>query len=201
MAEDRRTSRKPGRPARGRSGPGGSRSSGQGVQRRQAQRERAAVAEATTAAEKRRTRLTGRAAILVLVLAVLAVSYASSLRAYLQQRSQINDLQAQIAERKDAIDDLEREKERWQDPAFVAQQARERFGYVPRGETPFVVVDEDGELLDGSSELSDPDEVVQTEERAWYDDVWDSMKIAGDPPTRIPDPPKKKIDPSQEDLE
>ena len=37
-------------------------------------------------------RLTGRAAVLVLVLAVLTVSYASSLRAYLQQRSHIGDL-------------------------------------------------------------------------------------------------------------
>ena len=45
------------------------------------------------------SRLTGRAAVLVLVLAVLTVSYASSLRAYLQQRSHIDDLKAQIAPR------------------------------------------------------------------------------------------------------
>ena len=34
--------------------------------------------------------------MLVLVAAVLVVSYASSMRAYLQQRSHINDLHAQI---------------------------------------------------------------------------------------------------------
>ena len=45
----------------------------------------------------RRPRFTGRAAVLVLVLAVLTVSYASSLRAYLQQRSHIGDLKQQIA--------------------------------------------------------------------------------------------------------
>src|SRR3954452_10438229 len=80
--------------------------------------------------ERPRSRLTGRAAVLVLVLAVLMVSYASSLRAYLQQRSHINDLKTSIAEREVAIDQLEQEKTRWDDPAYVEQQARERLGYV-----------------------------------------------------------------------
>ena len=43
--------------------------------------------------------------MLVLVLAVLTVSYASSLRAYLQQRPLIGDLKAQIAEREASIND------------------------------------------------------------------------------------------------
>ncbi|TIC87368.1 septum formation initiator family protein [Nocardioides sp. GY 10113] len=195
MADERRN-RAPGRSPRGRSGPGGSRSSAPSADRR-AQRDRV-VAEAATrtaakAEEKRRTRLTGRAAVLVLVLAVLAVSYASSLRAYLQQRSQIDAVEAQIAERESAIDSLEREKERWTDPAFVAQQARARFGYVARGETPYVVVDKDGNPLDATVELSDPDSVGQHEEPAWYDEMWASTEVAGNPPTRIPDPPRKKI--------
>ena len=85
---------------------------------------------------------TGRAAILVLVLAVLAVSYASSLRAYLQQRAHIGDVKEQIAEQQASIDDLEREKSRWDDAAFVRAQARERFGYLMPGETSYVVLDE-----------------------------------------------------------
>src|SRR6478735_3119525 len=60
-----------------------------------------------------RSRLTGRAAILVLVLAVLTVSYASSLRAYLDQRAHITDLKEQIALRQADIAELEREKRRW----------------------------------------------------------------------------------------
>jgi hypothetical protein len=46
----------------------------------------------------------------VLVLAVLAVSYASSLRAYLEQRSHIVELKATIAERRATIDELELER-------------------------------------------------------------------------------------------
>lgn len=208
MADDRRSSRKPGRPARGRSGPGGPTRGGrpggngrpeQAIERRQLQREKVAAIAKERAEEKRHTRLTGRAAILVLVLAVLAVSYASSLRAYLQQRSHLNELQSQIADRKDSIADLGQEKERWQDDAYLAQQAR-LLGYVPRGETPYVVVDVDGDPLE-AAEFSDPATIGQQEDPAWYDDMWESVTIAGDPPTTIPAPPKKKIKAPREDLE
>ena len=60
----------------------------------------------------------------VLVLAVLTVSYASSLKAYLQQRQHIAELRSQIAQSEADIDALEREKSRWRDPAFVQSQAR-----------------------------------------------------------------------------
>ena len=149
---------------------------------------------------KVRSRLTGRAAILVMVLAVLAVSYASSLRAYLEQRSHIVDLKAQIAERRSSIAELEQEKERWQDPAYVSAQARERFGYVKPGETPFVVL-KDGEPLQSEAELTDPDTVAPVEKRAWYDDAWDSVKLAGDPPTKAPPIPLSKIDGSDQQSE
>jgi cell division protein FtsB len=152
------------------------------------------------AESKVRSRLTGRAAILVMVLAVLAVSYASSLRAYLEQRSHIVDLKAQIADRRSSIAELEQEKERWQDPAYVRAQARERFGYVKPGETPFVVL-KDGEPLQSEAELTDPDSVAPTEERAWYDDAWDSVKLAGDPPTKAPPIPLSKIDGSDQQSE
>ena len=98
--------------------------------------------------ERRASRLTGRAAVLVLVLAVLTVSYASSLRAYLQQRSHIGELKVQIAEREASINDLEREKKRWDDPAYVKAQARARFGYLMPGETGYEVIGADGEPLE-----------------------------------------------------
>ncbi len=183
---DRRT---PGRRQRspGRSGP----SAAGRPERKRAERDRVATVARVQADERHRSRLTGRAAILVLVLAVLAVSYASSLRAYLQQRHQIDALESQIAERESSIGDLEREKDRWDDPAFLMQEARKR-GYVMPGETPFVVVDTDGNPLTGS-ELDDPSTVGDHESPAWYDGVWSSVKVAGNPPTKIPPPPEKRI--------
>jgi cell division protein FtsB len=128
-----------------RGGPAGSRRPGERSGHQRVRTSPAAAtptADAASPSKRRRPRLTGRAAILVLLVAVLTVSYASSMRAYLQQRSHINDLKEQIAARQSAIDDLEREKQRWHDPAFVAAQARERFGYVMPGETSYVVLDE-----------------------------------------------------------
>ncbi len=194
---ERRTGRKPGRPASGRSGP--RYAERLKAERKRAARDREAALQRARAEHERRSRLTGRAAILVLVLAVLAVSYASSLRAYLQQRTQIEQLEAQIDQRKSDITDLKREKERWQDPAYVTQQARERFNYVMPGETPYVVVDENGEPLDASAELGDPASVDDPDVRAWYEDAWDSVKIAGNPPTKVR-APKDEIRAPKEDL-
>ena len=95
----------------------------------------------------------------MLVLAVLTVQHASSMRAYLQQRTQISGLKDQIALRQANIGDLEREMRRWDDPAYVRQQARE-LNYVMPGETAYVVLDENGEQLDGETSLTDPTTVA-----------------------------------------
>jgi cell division protein FtsB len=142
----------------------------------------AAVLPAAPRSAARRPRFTGRAAVLVLVLAVLTVSYASSLRAYLQQRSHIGDLNAQIAEREASINDLEREKNRWDDPAYVKAQARARFGYLMPGEAGFEVIGPDGRPLEAQASLNDPDDVIKTVPKAWWTSAWESMELAGNPP-------------------
>nr|WP_207950269.1 septum formation initiator family protein [Nocardioides ochotonae] len=130
---------------------------------------------------------------MVLVVAVLAVSYASSLRAYLDQRSHLQDLQAKIADRQAAIDDLEREKRRWEDPAYVEREARERLGYVKPGEIPYIVLDEDGEPVEPQSTLGDPDRSVPQTPEAWWTGAWGSVEAAGHPP-RNGAPPSAEID-------
>ncbi|WP_418062538.1 FtsB family cell division protein [Pimelobacter simplex] len=193
---DRRTSRKPGRPAAGRSGP--RYAERLKAERKKAAREREAALVRAREEHQQKSRLTSRAAILVLVLAVLAVSYASSLRAYLQQRGNIDRLEAQISQRQSNIDDLQREKARWDDPEFVKQQARERFGYVEKGETPFVVVDQNGEPLDASADLGDPSTVADPDKVTWYEGTWESVKLAGHPPKVRG--PKNEIQAPKEDL-
>ncbi len=188
MAENRR---KPPRGAgpRGRTGPGRTPSTGR--------QPRLPAANAARAPERPRSRLTGRAAILVLVVAVLTVSYASSMRAFLQQRSHINSLKAQIAEREASIDALEWEKRRWDDPAYVEQQARQRLGYVMPGERTYLVLDQNGQPLEPESSLADPEEVLATTPTAWYDDAWASVELAGHPP-KPAKPPLTEIDGSHE---
>jgi hypothetical protein len=133
--------------------------------------------------------------VLVLVLAVLTVSFGSSLKAFLQQRSEIGDLKTQIAERETDIDALEREKRRWGDPAFVQAQARARFGYLMPGETSYIVLGADGQPLEKEASLNDPADVVKVEPTAWWTTAWESMELAGNPPTNRGDqPPATEID-------
>jgi len=148
-------------------------------------------------AESARSRLTSRAAVLVLVVAVLMVSYASSMKAFLQQRAHINDLQVQIAQREANIDTLEAEKKRWSDPAYIEQQARARLGYVMPGEKTYLVLDEDGQALRPQSDLDDPADVLTTAPTAWWSDAWASVELAGHPP-KARKPPAVEIDGSNE---
>ena len=149
------------------------------------------------ATEKPKSRLTSRAAVLVLVVAVLMVSYASSMKAFLQQRAHINDLKGQIAQREANIDALEAEKQRWSDPAYIEQQARARLGYVMPGEKTYLVLDEDGNALRPQSDLDDPAEVLSTTPTPWWSDAWESVELAGHPP-KPAKPPATEIDGSGE---
>jgi hypothetical protein len=121
-------------------------------------------------------------AVLVLVVAALAVSFASSFHAYLVQRDHVQSTKAQIAEREAGITALEREKQRWEDPAYVQAQAT-RLGYVKIGEVGFLVLDEDGEPLQHEGELSDPGDILEQKPTPWWTKAWASMEAAGDPPT------------------
>ena len=120
--------------------------------------------------------------VLVLVLSVLTISYASSLKAYFQQHSQITQLRSQIASSESSIQRLESEKARWQDPAYVREQARARFGYLMPGQTSYVVIGEDGKPLAAQSTLSDPRTSTSSTPTAWWTTEWRSVQLAGEPP-------------------
>ena len=145
-----------------------------------------------------RPRLTGRAAVLVLVVAVLTVSYASSLKAYLTQRQHIAELKADIAQSQADINALEREKARWRDPAYLQSQARARFGYVMPGETSYVVLDADGKPLEAQTSLRTTQEVLAKEPTPWFQTAWSSVLLAGNPPVEEEAPePLDKIGPDK----
>jgi cell division protein FtsB len=124
--------------------------------------------------------------VLVLVLSVLTISYASSLKAYFQQHSQIEDLRSQIASSQSSITHLEAEKARWDDPAYVREQARARFGYLMPGQTSYVVIGQDGKPLAAQSTLSDPRTSTSSAPTAWWTAEWRSVELAGNPPVEKP---------------
>lgn len=152
-----------------------------------------AVRPRSAAAAGPRPRFTNRAAVLLVVFAILVVAYASSMRAYLHQKSYINDLKVQIAKSQSAIAESRKEKRRWNDPAYVEQQARERFGWVLPGETAYQVLDANGNPLTGDDQLTDPNSVARVKKDAWWAKVRESVDAADHPKKLVKPTPAKHL--------
>jgi cell division protein FtsB len=117
----------------------------------------------------RKVSLTGRAAILAVVLVVLVVSFALPLRSWFAQRGELEALRDAIASDQQSIAELERQLERWEDPQFVEAQARERLRWVKPGDVGFIVIGDDP---------ADPaDAGVEAEAAAlWWQRLWSSVE-------------------------
>jgi hypothetical protein len=116
------------------------------------------------------------------VLVVLVLLVAPYVRPWVSQRSQISQGNQQVRNLQQNVDALAEERRRWDDPAYVRAQARERLHFVMPGETGYVVLDDT------------PSKPVTTDPRSaaaavpsgvggqpWYARVWESVQIAGDP--------------------
>jgi cell division protein FtsB len=135
-----------------------------------------------TSAPQRQTSLTARAIAMAVVLLILTISYASSLRIYFAQAHEIAATKAEIAERQQRIVTLEAELAKWQDEDHVRTQARERLGWVVPGEIGYKVVDADGKPLGGGAEISgDAAAPVEPAEDAWWAKLWGSVAAADQP--------------------
>lgn len=122
------------------------------------------------------------------VLLLLLASYTSSLHAWWGQRGEIQAAKAEIAMREAAIERLTDTEARWEDPAFVESQARERFGWVMPGEVGYRVIGADGAVQGEVPTLAEP---PAPDQRPWYESLWGSTQEAGSPP----DPDAERPDP------
>ena len=120
------------------------------------------------------SRLTTRAAILLLVLAALALSLAFPLREYVAQRAEIGALNREIAARQHQVTSLQQQQTRWDNPSYVEMQARERLHYVFPGETGLVLLSPDD-----VKQARDPEiQRAGKPEVAWYSTLWQSVSAA-----------------------
>lgn len=143
-------------------------------------------------AVRRRSSLTTRAIALAVVLLVLTISYASSLRIYLSQRHEIATTKSEIAQRQSQITDLQTTLNRWDDPEYVKTQARVRFGWVVPGETGYRVIGADGTVVGGTESVGGPSTaVVTTPPKAWWQKLWGSVEAADAVPSAQTQPSKQ----------
>ncbi len=105
------------------------------------------------------------------------MSAALPVREFLNQRGEIGQVRFDQEAIRQRVADLEAEKARLADPAYVASEARRRLQYVLPGETAYVVL----------APTTAPD--VAAAERAkavapWYTQLWGSVRAADAPSAR-----------------
>lgn len=124
---------------------------------------------------------TVRALVMFVVLSIAFVLVFPTLRQYLDQQVQLEQLRAEVAQAEQDNEDLQAELDRWSDPAYVEAQARERLAFVMPGERALRVADPEvvpeqpapeGPAVPAAVEPDDPT-------RPWYAQLWDSVQVAG----------------------
>jgi cell division protein FtsB len=130
----------------------------------------ARVYRSQTKRQARRSRLTGRAAVLALVVCSMVVALAYPIRQYVSQRAEIAEMEQRREEARQRVEELRDLKARWQDDAYAEQRIRERLHYVMPGETGYIVVDPDAAKQSRTTRGAT--------DRPWYAAVWDGVDKA-----------------------
>lgn len=84
--------------------------------------------------------LSNRALIAGIILFAVAVTLAPPLQHYFTQKAQINSLENQLADNQAMLEKAKKELLLWDDPEYVASQARARLYFVFPGERQYIVV-------------------------------------------------------------
>ena len=128
----------------------------------------------------------GRVGLLAVIVIILLVTVSFPLRNHYQFRSEERAVEQERIALERTIAELTEEQDRLDDPAFVEQQARIRFGAVPADETPYRVSPVDPEEVAAAQQAA--------EERAaqsWQTRLWRSLAEEPDPVVPPPDEPEQ----------
>ena len=122
------------------------------------------------------TRLTGRAAVLAVVICAIALSLAYPVRAYMAQRQQIDQLVAQQQTMLTQVKNLRAEQARLSDRSYIEQLARQELDRCFPGTQCYVV--------EGGQSLSTGTRPQQSGPTPWYAKLWRSVQQADANPAR-----------------
>lgn len=134
---------------------------------------RALAASAAQQSEQRLGLTARRAAILAAVVCVLTLTIAGPVRTYFAQRTEMKQLAASEKALRSQIAELESQKSKLADPAYIAAQARERLGFVMPGDIPYQV-----QLPPGVAEPPQAAQQAQVAARSsdpWYSSLWHTI--------------------------
>lgn len=126
-----------------------------------------------------------------LVVIVLGVAtLAPRLQTWFEQRQLIAEAKAALEQSKQDVENMKVERKRWEDPAYIRSQARDRLYYVMPGEISYLVLDADGvdtsdtsgtvgaSMAAEKNNASISDSIYQTKNN-WVDAVLETVIRAG----------------------
>ena len=150
--------------------------------------ERSIAASAEQRFEQRLGFTARRAAVLAAVVCVLTLTIAGPVRTFFAQRTEMHQLATTEAALRQQISNLEQQKGKLDDPAFIAAQARERLGFVLPGDVPYQVQLPPGAVV----ATPEPGSAAATSRSSdpWYTSLWHTIADVphGPPaPTTAPD--------------
>lgn len=136
--------------------------------------------------------ITRRTAVLVTVVVLCLAALVPVINAYVAQQQRLHALQEQVAQQERDVEALEKAVKRWDDPAFVAAQARERLMYAMPGETQYRLTDTSGKAVPQSEQEQAAAEAARGD---WHATLWESLEGASRVrPEDVPMPEEEPAD-------
>ena len=127
-------------------------------------------------ASPRTTRLTGRAAVLAVVLCAVVLSLAYPVREYMAQRQQIDQLVAQQQTMLTQVKNLQAEQARLSERSYIEQLARQELDMCFPGTQCYVI--------EGSHPLASGVRSQPSGPAPWYAKLWQSVQRADASPPK-----------------
>ncbi|WP_394279618.1 septum formation initiator family protein [Microbacterium sp.] len=123
-------------------------------------------------------RISGFMGIMLGLVVLAALVLVPTVGTYVDQRQQIAALEESVQATRDEVAELEAERERWNDEAYITAQARERLYYMRPGEVVYLVADDvpGGILAPEQDPISDEVEEAKPD---WMTQLLRSVAEAG----------------------
>ncbi len=113
--------------------------------------------------------------ILGALVVFLAVLITPTLRSYLRAQGQIDGLHGKVAAQQADVKSLQTQRQKWNDPAYVKQQAATRLGFAEPGKSvTVIVVDSTGKThrVTRSGMVAG---APASSTHPWYGQLWQSL--------------------------
>jgi cell division protein FtsB len=119
--------------------------------------------------------INGRLVVLIAAFIILILMLASPIRDLVAQRARIQALKLQVVQSEKQVELLREIQAKWQDPNFIATQARARLHYVLPGEIVFRVIGLDGQAEEITNEVGATAwQGEPAPPQTWYKNLYDS---------------------------